>query len=275
MNFPVFELNVSRVNEGEVLFPQNIESDDWVIYHGTSGFNSAAIENQGFGTAAVAVNEGSMRRVVEIYKRMKWDGISGGGLGVLEPFSLGHDITAEGKRITFFAERSRRALLYASLDFAGGEKLRAMRVALSELDTYLNDASLRQYHADQMSSQYEDLETLNACAETLDAVRPVEVDLEWLRNELVELRLEHEVAFNAAERHREGVVYAIKMLPQDVAELVYNGFMGIETTATIPASRIIAKVIVPRDFRPINKGLTATDIERLNKGLIKELKEKQ
>ncbi|MGV1834681.1 hypothetical protein ACQZ6C_07960 [Rhizobium rhizogenes] len=232
------------------LFPDEIEKDPWVMFHGTSGFNAEAIERNGFAFQAGRDLPSPMdiQTLCDVYKAMKWVGNRTGGFAVLEPFSLQHDFLDDGKGLTFFGETSQWALLYATRDFAGGEKLRAIRIALQDLDLYLNLPDVREYHSEQMRRQFDALSKLNAHPIHLDKARPVHVDLDWLRNALVSLKDLRRLADSAHERHDHGVVYAIRLTPGDAKLLRYNNFMGIEASSPIAASRIVAKTIVPSDY---------------------------
>lgn len=74
------------------------------------------------------------------------------------------------------------------------------------------------------------------------------VDLEWLKSELEQLSNVRHLADSAQPDHTEGVVYAVQPEPVDFDWLRYHQSMGIEATAPIPPSRIIAKISVPQDY---------------------------
>src|ERR1700730_4493642 len=133
------------------LFSDVIESDLWIMFHGTSGFNAKSIERDGFAFRSDYVTHEQIKRVTDLYETMKWVGESGGGYPVLKPFSLAHDYLGGGNGLTFFAETSRRALLYATRDFAGGEKLRSLRIAFRDLEAYLGQSEFRRRHKGTMN----------------------------------------------------------------------------------------------------------------------------
>jgi hypothetical protein len=84
------------------LFSDDIDTDPWVMFHGTSGFNAEAIEREGLTFQRGFVTQDHIKRVTHIYEVMKWSGESGGGYPVLKPFSLDHDFVDDGKGLLFF-----------------------------------------------------------------------------------------------------------------------------------------------------------------------------
>ena len=248
LTFALRQFDSDRIASLGFLFSDEAESDPWVLFHGTSGFNSEAIETQGFSSLHQPVSAEDIRRVIDLYGRTKWCGESGGGFIVLSPFSLDYDLRDERRSPLFFAETSLRALLYASRDFAGGEKLRALRIAFRDLDDYLADAHVRDRHSALMRAQFDALRRLDAPPSTIEAARPIEIDLDWLRHEVTGMADLRRTADEAWWRHDHGVVYALRMTTDDLADMCWNSFMGIEVTATISSARIVEKVVVPPDY---------------------------
>ena len=248
MTFAIRQFDPDRIASTGILFSDEAEGDPWTIFHGTSGFNSNAIEAQGFSSLHQLVSAGDIRRVVDLYERIKWCGESGGGFAVLKPFSLDYDLRDRSRSPLFFAETSLRALLYASRDVAGGEKLRALRIAFRDLDDYLADAHVRERHSAQMKAQFDALRQLDAHPSTIEAAKPTETDLDWLRHEVSGMAELRRTADEAWRRHDHGVVYALRMTTDDLVDMCWNNFMGIEVTATISSSRIVEKVVVPPDY---------------------------
>jgi hypothetical protein len=264
----VQKFDPDRVSTRHRLFSDEIDSDPWVMFHGTSGFNAGSIERNGFAFRAELISRHQIQRVANVYERMKWAGENGGGYSILKPFSLNHDFGSEGG-LLFFAETSLRALLYATRDFSGGEKLRALRIAFRDLDSYLSEEDVRRRHQEWMRENFRRLNSLNAHPSMIDAARPVEVDLNWLRNEVAGLKIVHRIAELAYQRHDHGVVYALRMTPNTLESFQWNNSMGIESVTAIPPTKIIAKVIVPPEYK--QNLLVDTDEEylrRQNLGLI-------
>src|SRR5262249_11717108 len=244
----VQEFDADRVSSLKRLFSDEIDSDPWIMFHGTSGYNAESIERAGFTLRSDLISRDQIQRVASIYERMKWPGESGGGYPVLKPFSLDHDFFGGERSFLFFAETSLRALLYATRDFSGGEKLRALRIAFRDLVSYLREESVRQRHQEQMRNNFRRLNDLNAHPSMIDAAQPVEVDLDWLRNEVAGLKDVQRHAELAYRRHDHGVVYALRMAPDTLNDLQLNSSMGIESTTPISPTRIVAKVVVPPKY---------------------------
>jgi hypothetical protein len=266
VNIPIQVLDPDRIATVAQVFSDEIDRDPWVMFHGTSGFNADAIEREGFRPQLNAVSRAELQHVVNVYETMKWTGENLGGLAVLKPFALDHDLRDPAGR-SFFAETGSRALLYATRDFAGGEKMRALRIAFADLDSYLRDADVREHHKTHMLANFRSLIRLNAHPSMIETARPVKVDLDWLREQMNTLADIRRPAHDAQRRHDHGIVYAVKLTPDDLQSLQWNSFMGIEATTTIPASKILAKISVPPDYNydlfasrgkylhPMNRGL--------------------
>jgi hypothetical protein len=246
MHFPTMQLDVDRATNERRLFPDEIEDDDWTIYHGTSGFNTESIECHGFDASHVHITSEQVRQVVAVFKEMGWFGEDQGGFGVLNGFSLGHDLATTDKTPIFFAETSIRALLYGCRDWAGGEKNRAIRRALNDLDRYLLYPEVRKSHQ----------ETLAAYGEgNLD-----NVDLAWLQRKVDDLFDIRQLVHETFRRHKHGLVYALRVTQDDLKDLLFNNSMGIESVTQIPADRILSKVIVPADYQMNLSGRTADEM---------------
>ncbi|MBX3472867.1 MAG: hypothetical protein KF754_00600 [Planctomycetes bacterium] len=266
MGIPVFQFEADRIQKGRMLFPVAIERDGWVIFHGTSAGHAASIEQHGFDPKRTAVRVEDVRRVVAIYQKLRWAGRDTGGFAVLKPFSLESDFRHGDTSPIFFAETSMRALLYASRDFAGGEKVRALRRALADLDLLMADPQFRQERVDYHHAERQELERLGAHPASLVEVK--DVDLNWLSAELSALSDVREMVEKLGTADHPGVVYALRVCSEDVASLGYCGSMGIRTSSVIPASRIIGKVLVPPDYVCSQVGRTAEDFWRHEEGLL-------
>ena len=274
MTFPTLQLDPERVETQRRLFGDGIEEDEWAMFHGTSGCNAESIESNGFDPVRAKVSLGEILRVMAVFKKMRWMGEDLGGYGVLKAYSFGHDFTGSGKSMLFFAETSMRGLLYATRDFSGGEKSRALRRAFNDLEFYLHDPDPRQRHWSLLKAEYNYLSENNASPASIDAVRPAEVDLGWLEQEIDALSEIRRAAEHVHRSHDHGVVYALRMTPDDIRTLKYNNAMGIETDDPIPVSRIVGKVIVPRDYETHQPGRSCDDADRTHCGLLGALRSK-
>lgn len=273
MSIPIFDLDPVRLRDDAKLFPDDIEADEWVAFHGTSGGNSERIEREGFHYAAPAISLEQINKVADIYSKMAWCGEDLGGYMVLKAFSLGHDMRDSTRSIIFFAETGNRALLYASLNFAGGEKLRALRKCFADLQAYLDDAGVRERHRSEIQARREAMGSMGV-PDDVGNDSSTEIDLGWLRGELASLSEIRDMAEGASRRFENGVVYAVRMTPKDLPGLKWNNAMGIEAFQSIPPSRILGKVLVPKDIdlsRHVSRGMA--EVMRYSCELIRSLRD--
>jgi hypothetical protein len=257
----IFPFDENLSNNTFTLFPEEIENDPWVMYHGTSSFNQESIELDGFAFGAGFVSRDEIQKVVDIYDKMKWCGLNGSSLAVLKPFSLMHDFGDSESSPVYFAETSKRAVLYASRDFAGGEKMRALRHSIHQLQRYLDEPEVRQAHWKNMKSEYDFLVNNNGL--NPEASRPVDVDLTWLSSQLSLLSDLRDLTFGTLECHSFGVVYAVKIDASDLDALELHNTMGIKSSGRIAPSKIVGKVAVPRDYIHHSAERCSEELEKL------------
>jgi len=141
----------------------------------------------------------------------------------------------------FFGRGCWNTLGYATLDNAGGEKVRAARKSLSDLEVYLSSPELRDLHREKW-------ENGEYGSSPLDPIVSFDVDLEWLRIELMALEELRQICVKAERDFEYGVLYAVRIQDEDLAQVSSNGFMGLEVTGRIPADRILAKMLIPREL---------------------------
>ena len=227
-----------------LLFPDDISNDTWIYYHGTSSIFENAIETNGFKRSqSEFLCDREVRGVVSIFEKMQWCGSDLGGFAVLKPFSLNFDLK-DGSSPIFFGESGYRALLYATSDFAGGEKARALRKSIKDLEYYITSKAIRDEHIADLENEYNELARCGAQLGT----PPSMVDLEWLSIQLSTLDMIKRKCEQYYDDHKYGLVYAIKFTQNESSHLAYNRSMGLLSFSDIPLDRIIAKVKVPREF---------------------------
>ena len=243
------------------VFPDEIENDPWVMYHGTTSCNSTSIEQNGFIWGDGTVSKSEIQKIVGVYTRMNWCGTDTSSLNVLVNFSLGQDFGENDSSVIYFAETSKRALLYANRLFAGGEKLYGVRNSIGQLQRYLNDPKVRQAHWKYMKSEYDSLVFNNAMSP--EASRPVEVDLTWLSSQLSLMSETHSVAENAYQQHEHGIIYAVKVDERDLETLELHRTMGIKSKDLISPSKIIGKAIIPAEYIHSSPGRSSKEVFKL------------
>ncbi|WP_227340273.1 hypothetical protein [Sphingopyxis sp. P8] len=225
------------------LFPDEIESDDWTLFHGTSVSAAAAVDERGLLPHSSLATKEMVSRVLAIIEEIDW--ISSSAVPLIS-FSQGFDLV-HGRSPIFLAETSQRAAGYASEDFAGGEKLSRIRKTIDDLEVFLTDKALREEHYASKARIYERYKGVMH-PDQLESLRPKFIDLHWLSEQLDGLGDIRRVADEAKAEHAQGVVLALRLEPDDVKKMVWHKSMGIMTFAHIPASRIVDRAAVPRDF---------------------------
>lgn len=235
----------------EPLFPDEIEDDCQILFHGTSMKHDPEIRKIGLrqNDRSPSIAK-SVRKVVAIYDTMNWQGEDGGGYAVLAPFSLNYDLRdeAQGSPI-FFADNSQRSSLYASCDFAGGEKLRALRKSIADLRGFLGSPDKVEARRQQW-------------LEHPVTGPPPPVDLDWLASQVEALRDIETAAQVPHKQFSGGVIYAVRILDTDRHHFHHSRSMGYHTHWNVPPDRIVAFTEVPREFE---RGLHRTNTKSLQR----------
>ena len=135
----------------------------------------------------------------------------------------------------YLAESDQRAALFGTADFAGGEKLRAVRHAISDLEEFLASHELQLKHTKRLSE-------LKEAGYQPHLVQPP--DFDWITKELKGLEGLKLAANSAAAEYSHGLVYAVQIEESDLPHLK-RSCMGIECTKSLPPSRIVGKVHSP------------------------------
>jgi hypothetical protein len=113
-------------------FGETYASDLWVAYHGSTDASERLIESDGFTRPdEIHHSQEAIALVLRTFDELSWAGRRLGGFGALSTYSDpdrrrstdGHD------QLVFFAATSRRALLYATPDFAGVRRVAPFAIA--------------------------------------------------------------------------------------------------------------------------------------------------
>jgi hypothetical protein len=204
------------------LFPASIANDPWVVYHGTSAANASAIESAGFRRQE-PLPAAELRRLIEIYRQLDWPGLHHGGIALLKSMYKKRTTARERREgPIYFAESSWRALRYATSDLAGGEKMSGLRNAIEDLRTFIATPKIRKAHSS--------------------------LSVHHIRRELDALTGLASLGEHPLRNFPGGVIYAIKFGRKDLSFLKMTGRMGIQAMQPVSSSRIVAKVLVPKEF---------------------------
>ncbi len=239
----VYEFDAELLNEKVQLFPDEIENDPWVVFHGTSSIFESEIDDHGFQWKPSIVTKKEVSHVVDIFTKMNWSGKDGGGLPILKPFSLESDFALGNTKPIYFASTSYRALLYSTHEFSCGETARALRKSIQDLEDYLKDKNIRDADMEYKMMEYNKLVSLNAKV----GMRPIEVDLNWLEAELKKLSELKNRCINAYKQSSHGVVYAVKFTQEDICD--NNNFdnhpsRGLRVFSKVPKEKIVGKISI-------------------------------
>jgi hypothetical protein len=104
---------------------------------------------------------------------------------------------------------------------------------------YAENEELRQEHYNLQRYECEDLVSKGA-----NPTPVIQVDLDWLRSQLVDLESLRDKASNLRDQYRWGVVYAIRFSPDDLRGLADGGLEGVQGFRVIPPEKIAAKARV-------------------------------
>ena len=204
-----------------------------MLFHGTSADNCEAIESEGFNPGASIVGRSELAAVYGIFKDLNWGGLRASGYGVIHAFSIGHDFRAGDITPVFLAKWASQAIWYATRSYAGGEKCRAVRIAIEDLHSFIENEQIR-------------LEASRNPENRIDEHSPLCVkDVSELADRLQSLESLANKCFRLRDDYVGGVVYALR-LPEDTrTTLGYSGTMGYRSDTPIPPERIVAKCLLP------------------------------
>ncbi len=255
----IHEFDAELLNEKVQLFPDEIENNPWIVYHGTSSVYENEIDSIGFMWEPSLFTKDEISNVVDIYTIMDWAGNDQGGFVVLKGYSIDHDFSTGNTKPIYFGETSYRSLLYATKSFAGGETARALRKSIQDLENYLEDKNIRDADTNYRMLDYNKLVSLNAQV----GEPPKEVDLLWLKNEVEKLQSLKEKCLEVYSAHEYGVIYAVKFDQEDIKnsdDFEFNSCMGLKVFSKISPEKIVGKVHIPIDL--IDLGLS--DIKQID-----------
>lgn len=244
--FTITKFDPKRVAEDR-LFGGFLDEDPWTIFHGTSASNGETIERQGFTFEPHPLKHADITSIVEVFEAMHWSGNDPAGYPVLRGFSS-NDYTAGSGSPIFFTERPARALLYATREFAGGEKLRAARRAIESLKQYLCNDDVRAEHLSEMQEAFLVLTEVGAAPDQIESARPKPVDLRWLEKSIEDLQPLSDLATQAVTSFSGGVVYGVRIEEVNLSSLTYCPSMGIRAWSLLPPAQIVCKMEIPDEY---------------------------
>lgn len=239
-----FPFDQARFEETQLLFPDDIEDDPWVLFHGTSSSFAPRIEAEGLRRGQETVGRTTIEHIVNIFERLSMnpDDVGFGAYNVLKQyagFDYGVTKGEPGLSPLYLAASSGKAATYASDDFLGGEKLRGVRKSLEVLDRVLHD--------EEGTSTYREYFGVPSYTFGEPDFATADEALNWLRVEWDRLAAVREAVAQQRRADLCGVVYALQVPPADVSGFSIHRFMGIIVERDIPLEWLIGVVRIPRD----------------------------
>jgi hypothetical protein len=216
--------------------------DTSVLFHGTSSFSAAIVEKEGLRPQKSIIADDELQAVAALYEEIQWAGTDLGGYAVLRPWSLGYDRRA-GQPL-FFGESCVRTSTWATQDFAGGDTVRALRRAISDLEQFAQSPDLIEHHLEQCRARNRSHRRRGIPTKDL----PVAFDKDRMLESLGLLKATKMKCEEVYREHAYGVLYAVR-LPADLKRHRTN-FMGIEVREVVPPDLIIDALQVPNDWQP-------------------------
>lgn len=230
-------LDQERWAQSASVFDDRIESNPEVLFHGTSADRCDAIERMGLCPGSSIAGKSELEALCRIFEDLNWWGSHVSGYAVVRAYSLDHDFRAGEVTPAFLTKFAFQAIHYATFAYAGGEKCRAVRVAMKDLQEFIENEQFR-------------MEALSSRENRIDPKRSADVPrIDELKSRLRSFDSLVGRCCRVRDEFVEGAVYALRIPEPDRVSFGYSGTMGYRSDTCIPAERIIAKCIIPSGFR--------------------------
>ncbi|EAQ96906.1 hypothetical protein [Congregibacter litoralis] len=220
--------------------PVDAQQDPWLLFHGTSNLFESRVRKEGLRARKPVFSIDQLTAVADIFEALSWSGEHPGGYAVLKPFSIGHDFSQRRGQPIFLAESALRAATFATADFAGGEVCRALSYCLADLERYVSDDVLREKHYERCERRPGMSRLPREMLPTVDFVATALAKLKPLVERVAALRAQYTC----------GVIYAIRISPDNLDELAYHSSMGIKCFRAIRVAELESSFQIPSDYEP-------------------------
>ncbi len=227
----IIELQSEGLNFGDMFFPDGMDNDPELCFHGTSSTREELIDREGLQPNAGGVTHEQARNLVECFDLLGWRG----AVGPLRSFTL-NDFKKGDRSPLFLSSLPSQVFYFSMLSSAGGEKLSSCRKAIAALRRFLNDANFR----DSERTNAENWSRPEAASTMSDAL------LEEIRAKLSHFTNLERAAQDEFDRYRYAVIYAIRP-PAQARATWEKGGMVWRVFDPIPPSWFVAKL---RVFQP-------------------------
>lgn len=140
----VFDFRSEVVNSSVRLFPDVINQDPWILFHGTTNFSESDIEGQGFTWRAIYYDRQDVEAVVSIFQTLDWGGLGTDAFLALKAYSIAIDFESGEAKPTFFSDCAEATIGYTRRYRVGGETAGCLLYALQNLEAFLEDKNIRE-----------------------------------------------------------------------------------------------------------------------------------
>lgn len=229
------------------LFPNELENDPSIWFHGTTSAAEEAIDRDGFLSLTRPTIRQDVEAMVKVFKSMNWLGGDSGAVSNLTCYSLPR-MDEEGRTGTYFRASPFKCIGYTGQAWSGGETGWSLRECFSYLRQYLADDHIREEHlAEQILSYKEVFE-----GDFWEKPPVIRVDLNWLRQQLTRLEPVEKWACASRIQHTHGVLYAVRMTEGDYPWLDYGPAPGLSCQKALGPERIVAKLRLHGEFEDLD-----------------------
>jgi hypothetical protein len=227
-----YKYRASKLHKESRIFPEDIRSNPWVLFHGTSACSEEQVDSSGLDTAHLPVSLQELRGVVGVFKSMNWR--ESNALRQLCSWSFPRGVDGPESRHVYLSSGPELAACYCGRSSAGGEAAEMVRGCFRELRKFLRSEEIKCASLRDQLVEYEEALTRGTKA------RVVDVSKSWLQSELSRLAPLETRLFDLCRGRHCGVIYALRFEMDDVPRL-YGSDDTYICNGPVPADRIIAK----------------------------------
>lgn len=243
MSIPTIPFETPTTSWPNHPFPREYATDGFILFHGTSSTQEAGIDANGLIPTESRFRKVDLERLVALFDSIDWVGLKS-AYGLLTNYSLGYDYAHPQGKPVYLADGAKYALGYASREFAGGEIARSVRYAFADLRSYVENPSIRAAHIAEDEAERVPLRQMGEIErKPLPNFNP-----NILRSALDEMTQVEKAAVEALTEFTHGVVYAVRITPQDLDNMECGGPMGIKCFQPLGPDRLVAKMHVPKGY---------------------------
>ena len=128
--------------------PETMYSDTHILYHGTSSIYSEMIENNGWDINGIPLELQDFVDLVEIFKKIDYDGIN---ISVLKSYTIGSDGRYLQSKKPSFSQHYNLARNYATNP--GGESITYFLKSIEDMLKFSNDDELKKNHISEIQTK--------------------------------------------------------------------------------------------------------------------------